>query len=60
MALAADSPLVYLGDNWYKLMTILLLKFYCRLKAVLLLRFLRKRAQGQIHDGIFAIPAVNV
>ena len=36
-------------------------KFYQWLKAVLLLRFLSKTwAQGQIHDGIFAIPAVNV
>ncbi len=41
-AFAVDSPLVYLGDNWYKLMTILPPKFYCRLKAVLLLRFLSK------------------
>ena len=60
-AFAADSPLVYLGDNWYKLMTILPPKFYCRLKAVLLLRFLSKTwAQGGIPDGIFATLAVNV
>ena len=53
-AFAADSPLVYLGDNWYKINDYLAAK-------VLLLRFLLKTwAQGQIPGGIFVTPAVNV
>lgn len=59
-AFAADSPLVYLGDSWYKINDYLAARFYYRLKVILLRRFHSKTWAPGIPDGIFAIPAVNV
>ncbi|STI18654.1 fimbrial-like adhesin protein [Escherichia coli] len=53
----ADSPLVYLGDNWYKINDYLAAKVLLQVKgsSPTAVPF-ETWAQGQIHDGIFAIP----
>ncbi len=56
-AFAADSPLVYLGDNWYKINDYLAAKVLLQVKgsSPTAVPF-ENVGTGQIHDGIFAIP----
>lgn len=60
-AFAADSPLVYLGDNWYKINDYLAAKVLLQVKgsSPTAVPF-ENVGTGGIPDGIFATLAVNV